>query len=92
MRSPMPNSASPSANPFMGNYTTSDGGITNLCVVSPTGYIHDVFAHLGLHDAADDARFCDVPPLIENADAAAQLIAEAIRSKPFEYSLSTGTA
>jgi crotonobetainyl-CoA:carnitine CoA-transferase CaiB-like acyl-CoA transferase len=85
MRSPMPNSAAPSVNPFLGNYETSDGGTINLCIVSPTGYIRDAFEHLGLGDAADDDRFRDVMPLIENADAAAELIRQAIRSKPFEY-------
>jgi crotonobetainyl-CoA:carnitine CoA-transferase CaiB-like acyl-CoA transferase len=85
MRSPMPNSAAPSVNPFLGNYETSDGGTINLCIVSPTGYIRDAFEHLGLPDAADDPRFGDVMPLIENADAAVALIREAIRSKPFEY-------
>ncbi len=85
MRAPMPNSASPSANPFMGNYETSDGGTINLCIVSPTGYIRDAFEHLGLHETADDPRFCDVLPLIENADAATKLIADAIGNKPFEY-------
>ncbi len=35
-----------SVNPFMANYQTSDGGTINLCIVSPTGYIRDTFAHL----------------------------------------------
>ncbi len=34
---------------------------------------------------ADDPRFSDVLPLIENAAAAVELIEESIRSKPFEY-------
>jgi crotonobetainyl-CoA:carnitine CoA-transferase CaiB-like acyl-CoA transferase len=85
MRSPMPNSTRPSVNPFLGNYETSDDGTINLCIVSPTGYIRDAFEHLGLADAADDPRFSEVLPLIENADAAAALITDAIRSKPFEY-------
>ena len=85
MRSLMPNSTGPSVNPFLGNYETSDGGTINLCIVSPTGYIRDAFEHLGLHEAADDPRFAEALPLIENADAAAALITDAIRSKPFEY-------
>ncbi|MDT5340298.1 MAG: hypothetical protein QOD90_5803 [Mycobacterium sp.] len=85
MRSVMPNSAGPSVNPFLGNYETSDGGTINLCIVSPTGYIRDAFEHLGLAEAADDPRFRDVMPLIENADAAAELVRQAIRSKPFAY-------
>jgi crotonobetainyl-CoA:carnitine CoA-transferase CaiB-like acyl-CoA transferase len=85
MRTPMPGSAMLSVNPFLGNYETSDGGTINLCIVSPTGYIRDTFEHLGMPDAADDPRFADVLPLIQNADAAAELIAEAIAGKPFEY-------
>jgi crotonobetainyl-CoA:carnitine CoA-transferase CaiB-like acyl-CoA transferase len=85
MRSPMPNSTAPSMNPFLGNYETADGGTINLCIVSPTGYIRDAFEHLGLAGAADDPRFADVMSLIENADAAAELIRQAIRSEPFEY-------
>jgi crotonobetainyl-CoA:carnitine CoA-transferase CaiB-like acyl-CoA transferase len=85
MRSPMPNSGGSTVNPFLGNYETSDGGTINLCIVSPTGYIRDAFEHLGIPEAADDPRFADVLPLIENAEAASELIAQAIASKPFEY-------
>jgi crotonobetainyl-CoA:carnitine CoA-transferase CaiB-like acyl-CoA transferase len=85
MRNAMPGSANPSVNPFMGNYQTSDGGTINLCIISPTGLIRDTFEHLGIPEAADDARFADVLPLIQNADAAAELIAKAFAGKPFEY-------
>ena len=85
MRTTMPGSLAPSVNPFMGNYETSDGGTINLCIISPTGLIRDTFEHLGIPEAADDPRFSDVLPLIQNADAAAELIAKAIGAKPFEY-------
>ena len=85
MRNAMPGSASPSVNPFLGNYQTSDGGTINLCIVSPTGLIRDTFEHLGIPEAADDPRFSDVLPLIQNADAAVELIAKAFASKPFDY-------
>jgi len=85
MRVPMPGVANPSVNPFLGNYLTSDGGTINLCIVSPTGYIRDTFEHLGIPEAADDPRFADVLPLIQNADAAAELIAKAFAGKPFDY-------
>lgn len=85
MRTPMPGSLAPSVNPFMGNYLTSDGGTINLCIISPTGLIRDTFEHLGIPDAADDPRFSDVLPLIQNADAAAKLIADAVAGKPFDY-------
>ncbi|WP_191499186.1 CaiB/BaiF CoA transferase family protein [Mycobacterium simulans] len=85
MRTPMPGSGAPSVNPFMGNYVTSDGGTINLCIISPTGLIRDTFEHLGIPEAADDPRFSDVLPLIQNADAAAELIAKAFAGKPFDY-------
>jgi len=85
MRTPMPGSAAPSVNPFMGNYATSDGGTINLCIISPTGLIRDTFEHLGIPEAADDPRFADVLPLIQNADAATQLIAKAFSGRPFDY-------
>jgi len=85
MRTPMPGSLAPSVNPFMGNYLTSDGNTINLCIISPTGLIRDTFEHLGIPDAADDPRFSEVLPLIQNADAAAKLIADAFAGKPFAY-------
>jgi crotonobetainyl-CoA:carnitine CoA-transferase CaiB-like acyl-CoA transferase len=85
MRNAMPGSANLSVNPFMGNYQTSDGGTINLCIISPTGVIRDTFEHLGIPEAADDPRFADVLPLIQNANAAAELITKAFAGKPFEY-------
>jgi crotonobetainyl-CoA:carnitine CoA-transferase CaiB-like acyl-CoA transferase len=85
MRGEMPHSGGSAANPFMGNYETSDGGTINLCIVSPTGYIRDTFEHLGIPEAADDPRFADVLPLMKNADAASELILKAIGGRPFEY-------
>ncbi len=84
MRSTMPGTTT-SVNPFMANYQTSDGGTINLCIVSPTGYIRDTFEHLGLPELADDPRFSDVMPLIQNAEAGVRLITEAIAAKPFAY-------
>src|ERR1700740_2015957 len=84
MRNAMPNSGSPTVNPFMGNYQPPAGGTINLCIVSPTGYIRDAFEHLGLPEMADDPRFSDVLPLMENAEVAVELIAAAILAKPFE--------
>lgn len=85
MRSSMPNTVGRSVNPFLGNYQTSDGGTINLCIVSPTAYIRDTFEHLGLPEAADDPRFSEPLPLMENADAAVELIAKAIGGNTFDY-------
>ena len=64
---------------------TSDGGTINLCIVSPTGFIRDAFEHLGLASSPTIPASSEVLPLIENATAAAQLIAAAIGGKPFDY-------
>jgi crotonobetainyl-CoA:carnitine CoA-transferase CaiB-like acyl-CoA transferase len=85
MRSTLPNSDAPTVNPFLGNYETSDGDTINLCIVSPTAYIRDTFEHLGIPEAADDPRFSEVLTLVENAKAAAELVAKAIASKPLDY-------
>jgi crotonobetainyl-CoA:carnitine CoA-transferase CaiB-like acyl-CoA transferase len=85
MRAEMPQTGGSPVNPFLGNYRTSDGGTINLCIVSPTGYIRDTFEHLGIGEAADDPRFSDVLPLMENAEAASELIVAAVGSRPFEY-------
>ncbi|OHV01016.1 CaiB/BaiF CoA transferase family protein [Mycobacterium talmoniae] len=85
MRAEMPQSGGSPVNPFLGNYRTSDGGTINLCIVSPTGYIRDTFEHLGIPEAAEDPRFAEVRPLMENAAAASELIVAAIGSKPFGY-------
>ena len=85
MRAEMPKSGGSQFNPFLGNYVASDGGTINLCIVSPTGYIRDTFSHLGIPELADDPRFSDVMPLMENAEAAGELIAAAVAAKPFDY-------
>ncbi|WP_116377037.1 CaiB/BaiF CoA-transferase family protein [Mycobacterium sp. MFM001] len=85
MRAAMPQSGGSPMNPFLGNYQTSDGGTINLCIVSPTGYIRDTFEHLGIPEAADDPRFADVLPLMQNSEAASELIAKAFGAKSFEY-------
>ena len=81
----MPNTGGSAKNPFTGNYGTSDGGTINLCMPSPTGLIRDTFEHLGIPEAADDPRFATVHKLIDNAQAASDLIVKTIASKPFAY-------
>lgn len=84
-RNPMPTSGGSLRNPFMGNFTTSDGGTINLCMVSPTGLIRDTFEMVGVPEAADDPRFADVLLLIENAGAASDILVKAFAQKPFAY-------
>jgi crotonobetainyl-CoA:carnitine CoA-transferase CaiB-like acyl-CoA transferase len=84
-RNGMPSSGGSLRNPFMGNFSTSDGGTINLCMVSPTGLIRDTFEHVGVPEAADDPRFGDVPSLIENAGAASDILVKAFGARPFAY-------
>lgn len=83
-RNAMPGTGS-RVNPFMGNYKTSDGGTINLTMPSPTGYIEDTFAHLGLAELASDPRFSEPRALIANAAEGAKLVAEAFAKKDFAY-------
>lgn len=72
-------------NPFMGNFTTADGGTINFCTLTPGPYIRDIFRHLGLPEAADDPRFANVEALMQNWADASALMVQAIGKKPFAY-------
>lgn len=72
-------------NPFMGNFTTADGGTINFCILTPGPYIRDTFEHLGIPEAADDPRFATVEALMENWADASALVVQAIAKKPFDY-------
>jgi crotonobetainyl-CoA:carnitine CoA-transferase CaiB-like acyl-CoA transferase len=82
-RIPVPGAAR--NNPFLGNYTTSDGGTINLCTLTPGPYARNLFEHLGIPEAADDPRFTTADGLMENWQAAADLITEAFRKQTFAY-------
>ncbi len=81
----MPSSGGAGTNPFMGNFWTSDGRTINLCMVSPTGLIKDTFAHIGRPELADDPRFSEVLPLMQNSKAASDILVEEFAKKPFAY-------
>jgi crotonobetainyl-CoA:carnitine CoA-transferase CaiB-like acyl-CoA transferase len=84
-RARMPMSGAMPGNPFVGNFTTSDGGIINLCTLTPGNYARDLFNHLGIPQVADDPRFNDGNKLIENWQAAGELINAAIGANTFDY-------
>lgn len=84
-RNRMPMSGGNPGNPFMGNYTTSDGGTINLCTLTPGPHIRNVFEHIGLPDAADDPRFSTAETLMQNWQAASDLIRDKFAEKPFDY-------
>lgn len=81
----MPRSGSNPGNPFMGNFRTSDGGTINLCVLIPGPHIRDVFRHLGVPETADDSRFSTVQALMENWEAASEIIVRQFAEKTFVY-------
>lgn len=72
-------------NPFMGNFTTADGGTINFCILTPGPYIRDTFAHLGIPEAADDPRFATAEALMEHWADASALVVQAIAKQPFAY-------
>ncbi len=84
-RNYMPRTGSSPGNPFIGSFTTSDGGTICLNTLTPGVYARDIFEHLGIPEAIDDPRFSCAEALMENwADASALLVA-AFGKKPFEY-------
>jgi crotonobetainyl-CoA:carnitine CoA-transferase CaiB-like acyl-CoA transferase len=84
-RARMPMSGAMPGNPFVGNFTTSDGGIINLCTLTPGNYARDLFNHLGIPEAADDPRFNDGNKLLENWQAAGELINATISANTFDF-------
>lgn len=84
-RSAMPMSGAVPGNPFLGNFNTSDGGVINLCTLTPGTYARDLFAHLGLPELADDPRFDSAEKLMQNSQACSDLIAQRIAAMPFDY-------
>jgi crotonobetainyl-CoA:carnitine CoA-transferase CaiB-like acyl-CoA transferase len=82
---PLPRSGASPGNPFTGVFRTSDGRSINLCILTPGPYIRDTFEHLGISEAADDVRFRDVTALMQNWQAAGELVAQAFASQPMEY-------
>ena len=72
-------------NPFLGNFTTSDGGTINLCILTPGPYIKDTFVHLGVPEASADPRFATAETLMQNWAEASGLIVAAFAKRPFAY-------
>ncbi|HEX7819274.1 MAG TPA: CaiB/BaiF CoA-transferase family protein [Sphingobium sp.] len=84
-RQSLPISGAVPNNPFLGNFTTSDGGIINLCTLTPGVYAKSLFTHLGLPNLIEDPRFNSAEGLMTNSKECSDLIAAAILAKPFEY-------
>jgi crotonobetainyl-CoA:carnitine CoA-transferase CaiB-like acyl-CoA transferase len=84
-RNRMPTSGSNPGNPFMGNYTTSDGGTINMCTLTPGPHIKSLFEHIGQPDLAEDPRFSTAEELMKNWQAASDIIRDAFALNTFDY-------
>ncbi len=85
MRNRMPFSGGNPGNPLMGNYTTSDGGTINMCTLTPGLHLESFFKHIDRPDCLEDERFSTVEALMENWEAASEIINEAFSKRTFEY-------
>jgi crotonobetainyl-CoA:carnitine CoA-transferase CaiB-like acyl-CoA transferase len=84
-RGRMPSSGGNPGNPFLGSFRTSDGGTIALCILVPGPYIRDTFEHLGIPEAAVDPRFSTATTLMQNWQAASDLLVAAFAAQPFAY-------
>ncbi len=84
VRPAMPRSGGSSANPFIGQFKTSDGGAISLFIMQPGPHIRNTFEHVGRPDLAGDPRFTDAFALFENWEAASQALVEAFASRPLD--------
>ncbi|MDR2857327.1 MAG: CoA transferase [Novosphingobium sp.] len=85
MRVGMPRSGCTPGNPFMGNFRTSDGGTINLNTLIPGPHIRSMFATVGIPEAAEDPRFASAEKLLENWQAASDILVHQFAQQPFAY-------
>ncbi|QQD19464.1 CoA transferase [Spongiibacter nanhainus] len=81
----MPQSGANPGNPLMGNYYASDGGVINMCTLTPGPHIKSFFEHIGHPECAEDERFSTPENLMKNWEAASAIIVDAFASKDFKY-------
>lgn len=81
----MPSSGGNPGNPLMGNYYAADGGVINLCTLTPGPHIKSFFTHIGKPELADDERFSTAQNLMKNWEAASEIIVAAFAQKDFKY-------
>jgi crotonobetainyl-CoA:carnitine CoA-transferase CaiB-like acyl-CoA transferase len=84
-RAQLPMSGSAPNNPFLGNYTAADGGIINLCTLTPGPYAKSLYDHLGLSDLMNDSASNTAEAIMANWQPISARIAAAIAAKPFAY-------
>ncbi len=81
----MPQSGAFPGNPFLGNFTASDGGVINFTTLTPGPYAKSLFERLELEDLAGDPAYLDGRFLMENWQQVSARVAEAIAAKPFAH-------
>ncbi len=81
----MPQSGANPGNPLMGNYYASDGGVINMCTLTPGPHIKNFFDHIGHPECAQDERFSTPEALMQNWQAASDIIVAAFATKDFQY-------
>jgi crotonobetainyl-CoA:carnitine CoA-transferase CaiB-like acyl-CoA transferase len=69
-------------NPLVGSYLTSDERYLSLCCLQAAHYWPEMCRILGRPDLATDARFADMPALLENSTDAIEVLTEAIAARP----------
>ena len=72
-------------NPIVGTYRTADDRFVNLTMLQPGRYWADVCRHIGREDAINDARFETADSLMANAHEAGEIVAQAVRARPYRY-------
>jgi crotonobetainyl-CoA:carnitine CoA-transferase CaiB-like acyl-CoA transferase len=70
------------SNPLAGRYLTSDDRYIVFTMLQASRYWADTCRHVGREDLADDPRFATPEGLMEHTVEAAELIADAIRTRP----------
>jgi len=81
----MPQSGANPGNPMMGNYYAADGGVINMCTLTPGPHIKSFFEHIGHPECLEDSRFATVENLMQNWEAASDIIVKAFASKDLKY-------
>lgn len=85
MANRMPQSGGNPGNPLMGNYYTSDDQTINMCTLTPGPHIKNFFEHIGQPELAEDERFSTPEALMQNWEAASDIIVKAFASKDLKY-------
>ena len=72
-------------NPIVATFRTADNRFVNLTMLQAGRYWADVCRHIGREDAINDPRFDTAETLMANAHEAGEIVATAIRAKPYRY-------